>query len=129
MKRLLALIAVAGLAVALYAATATGGQQAVTPAQFKALKAQVTKMQKDVNTLKAFVSSCIGVVGVARFGTTGGTAGYHYKQPDGAEILASAIDVTEQGETPSALLAAINPQCVSAAKLRGLKLNTALLAH
>ena len=127
MKRLLALIAVAGLAVALYAATATGGQQAVTPAQFKALKAQVTKIQKDVNTLKGFVSSCIGVVGVARFG--GGTAGYHYKQPDGSEILTSAIDVTEQGETPSALLATINSQCVSALKVHGLKLNGARLAR
>ena len=83
MKRLLALIAVAGLAVGLYAATATGGQQAVTPAQFAALKKQVTTMQKDVNALKGFVSNCISVVGVAQFG--GGTAGYHYKQPDGSD--------------------------------------------
>ena len=51
MKRLLALIATAGLAVGLYAATATGGQQAVTPKQFAALKKQVTQLQKDVKTL------------------------------------------------------------------------------
>jgi hypothetical protein len=52
MKRFLALIATAGLAVALYAATATGGQQAVTPKQFAALKKQVTTLQKQVTTLQ-----------------------------------------------------------------------------
>ena len=52
MRRLLALIAAAGLAVGLYAATATGGQQAVTPAQFAALKKQVTKLQTQVTTLE-----------------------------------------------------------------------------
>jgi hypothetical protein len=51
MKRLLALIAATALAVALYATTATGGQQAVTPAQFAALKKQVTKLQKQVKDL------------------------------------------------------------------------------
>ena len=51
MKRLLALVAAAGLAVALYAATATGGQQAVTPKQFNALKKQVAQLQKDVKVL------------------------------------------------------------------------------
>lgn len=127
MKRLLALIAVAGLAVGLYAATATGGQQAVTPAQFAALKKQVTTMQKDVNALKGFVSNCISVVGVAQFG--GGTAGYHYKQPDGSEILTSALDVTSQGETPAALLAEIDPQCVSSSSMRLLKIPSARLAH
>jgi hypothetical protein len=52
MRRLLALIVAAGLAVGLYAATATGGQQAVTPGQFNALKKQVTKLQKDVKDLQ-----------------------------------------------------------------------------
>jgi hypothetical protein len=127
MKRFFALIAAAGLAVVLYAATATGGQQAVTPAQFNALKKQVTKMQKDVNALKGFVSNCIGVVGVSQFG--GGTAGYHYKQPDGSEILTSALDVAAQGETPGALLAQIDPQCVSASSLRFLKIPNAHLAR
>jgi len=51
MKRLLAVVAVAGLAVALYAATATGSQQAVTPKQFAALKKQVTTLQKQLKDL------------------------------------------------------------------------------
>jgi len=62
MKRLLALIAVVGLAVTLYAATATGGQQAVTPAQFNALKKQVAQLQKDVKLLTnvaAATDACI----------------------------------------------------------------------
>lgn len=52
MKRLLALIAVAGLAVGLYSATATGSSQAVTPAQFAALKKQVTQLQTKVTQLQ-----------------------------------------------------------------------------
>lgn len=57
MKRFLALIATAGLAVALYAATATGGQQAVTPKQFAALKKQVTTLQKQVKDLTDFAAA------------------------------------------------------------------------
>jgi len=57
MKRLLALIAVVGLAVALYATTATGSQQAVTPAQFAALKKQVTTLQKQVKILSDFAAA------------------------------------------------------------------------
>jgi hypothetical protein len=57
MKRLLALIVAAGLAVALYAATATGGQQAVTPGQFAALKKQVTQLQKRVKDLEDFAGA------------------------------------------------------------------------
>ena len=56
MKRLLALVATAGIAVALYATTAPAGQQAVTPAQFNALKKQVTKMQKTVKDLTAIAN-------------------------------------------------------------------------
>jgi hypothetical protein len=51
MKRLLALLATVGIAVAIYAATATGSQQAVTPAQFAALKKQVTTLQKNLKQL------------------------------------------------------------------------------
>jgi hypothetical protein len=111
MKRLLALVATAGLAVGLYAATATGGRQAVTPAQFSALKKQVAVLKKDVNDLKGALN-CLSPVGVAQFGSD--TAGFHYKQPDGSEILTSAIDFTASGEQPQALLALIDAQCVSA---------------
>src|ERR671938_319292 len=56
MKRLLILIVVAALAVGLYAATAGGGQQAVTPRQFAALKKQVVTLQKQVKVLNQAMS-------------------------------------------------------------------------
>src|SRR5205814_3255524 len=59
MKRLLVLAAVVSLAVGLYATTAGGTQQAVTPAQFKALKAQVAKIRKDLNTTTAVLAGCV----------------------------------------------------------------------
>jgi mannose-1-phosphate guanylyltransferase len=59
MKRVLAVIAAAALAVALYATTATGGEQAVTPKQFAALKKQVTTLQKQVKTLNDFADATV----------------------------------------------------------------------
>jgi|1185.fasta_scaffold127902_2 opacity protein-like surface antigen len=127
MKRFLALLVTAAVAVGLYAATAGGTQQAVTPAQFNALKKQVTKMQKDVTALKSFVSSCLGYAPIVQFGDTSGTsAGYHYKQPDGSEILTSALDVASQGETPDALFATIDQQCVGSARLKLARLDAQL---
>lgn len=52
MKRLLVTFLAAGLAVALYASTAGGGQQAVTPGQFAALKKQVTTLQAQMKTAR-----------------------------------------------------------------------------
>jgi hypothetical protein len=112
MKRFLALIAAAGLAVGLYAAAAPGGQQAVTPRQFAALKKQVTTLQKDMKTVKSALS-CIVITGAAEFGETP-TAGYHYQQPDGTEVLTSAVDLTGQGEQPQFYLATVDSQCVQA---------------
>ena len=62
MKRLLALIAAAGVAVALYATAATGGQQAVTPKQFAALKKQVTQLQKRVTDLENVAGATVACV-------------------------------------------------------------------
>jgi hypothetical protein len=116
MKRFLALIATAGLAVGLYAATAPAGQQGVTPAQIKALQTQVKKLQKDMKSVKGALA-CITVAGAAEFGDNS-TAGYHFKQPDGSEVLTSAVDLTAQGETPQFYLATIDSQCVQSKGLR-----------
>jgi hypothetical protein len=112
MRRLLALVATAGAAVGLYAATATGGSDAVTPGQITALQKKVVALQKDMKTLKAQVG-CLTAIGVIQFG--GDTAGYHYKQPDGAEILTSALDLAAQGEQPQAFIAGLDAQCVQSA--------------
>ena len=118
MKRLALVLAAAVAAVALYAATAPAGQQAVTPAQFAALSKKVTTLQKDVKSLKA-AFGCLSALGIAQFGD-GSTTGFHYKQPDGSEVLTTAIDVTGQGEQPAALIAAIDPQCVRSTSFRRL---------
>ena len=113
MKRFLALVVAALLAVGLYAATAGGTEQAVTPAQFAALKKQVAKLQKDVTTLKGFVGNCLGYAPVIQFGGDSDTVGYRFKQPDGSEILTSALDVAGQGETPEGYFATIDQQCIT----------------
>ena len=127
MKRFLALIATAGVAVGIYAATAPGGQQGVTPAQIKTLQAQVKKLQKDMKLVKGALT-CITVAGAAEFG--GDTsAGYHYKQPDGTEVLTSAVDLTAQGETPQFYIATIDSQCVQGRALRFAHVHGTHLRH
>jgi hypothetical protein len=111
MKRLLALALLVAVAAALYAATAGGSGQAVTPAQIAALNKKVAQLQKAVKGLREDFS-CLSALGVKQFGD-GATTGYHYKQPDGSEILTSALDVTGTGETPTIVLAQVDPTCVS----------------
>ena len=134
MKRFLALIATAGVAVGIYAATAPGGQQGVTPAQIRTLQAQirtlqaqVKKLQKDMKNVKGALS-CITVAGAAEFGDNT-SAGYHYKQPDGTEVLTSAIDLTAQGETPQFYIATIDSQCVQGRALRFAHVHGTHLRH
>src|SRR5262249_51594027 len=116
MKRLLVLVATAGLAVALYAATAGGGQQAVTPGQFLALKKQVVVLQKQVKTLNTVVGQCLFIqaIPVTVYGTNGGTEGYVYKQTDGSTFPTTAFDVTAQGDTPSAYAIGTSADCANA---------------
>jgi hypothetical protein len=61
MTRVLAVAMVALAAVALYAATAPAGEQAVTPKQFAALQKRVTKLEKDNKAIieaLSFVIAC-----------------------------------------------------------------------
>ena len=114
MKRLLVLVATAGLAVGLYAATAGGGQQAVTPAQFAALKKSVVSLQKQVKTLNAVVGSCLFIqaIPVARYGGT--TEGYVYAKADGsAAFVTTALDVVAQGDTPQAFAVGTSSDCAN----------------
>jgi hypothetical protein len=60
MRRVLVVAMVAVAAVALYAATAPAGQQAVTPKQFAALSKRVKALETDNKNLKDFaVITCI----------------------------------------------------------------------
>jgi hypothetical protein len=114
MKRLLVLVATAGLAVALYAATAGGGQQAVTPGQFAALKKQVTSLSKQVKTLNTVVGSCLFIqaLPVARYGDS--TEGYVYAKADGsAAFITTAVDLVSQGDTPQAYIVGTSADCAN----------------
>jgi hypothetical protein len=98
MKRVLVVFLVAGLAVALYASTAGGSQQAVTPGQFAALKKQVTTLQKQVKVLNQAMSIVFTC------------------DLDSAIPLtnAPALHVTNPGEGTDAYMLATNKDCADA---------------
>ena len=110
MKRLLALAAVAAVAVGLYATTAPGGQQAVTPGQFAALKKQVTKIRGDLDATIGVLGGCImgTAVPITRY------TGYLYQGSSG-QATTTALDITEQGGTPTgyALIVSSDPSCIN----------------
>ena len=112
MKRLLIILIAALAAVSVYAMTATGGQQAVTPKQFNALKATVSKQGKTIKALEACL--LVRAVGLTQFGT-GADEGYVYK-PTGSNdlVLTSAIDFPAQGQQPQFWVITTTPQCASA---------------
>jgi hypothetical protein len=59
MRRVLVVAVVALAAVALYAATAPAGQQAVTPKQFSALTKRVKTLEKKTNDLEDFAGAVV----------------------------------------------------------------------
>jgi hypothetical protein len=90
MKRFLTLLAVAAIAGAMYVAAAPGGMRSAGPTakQFKALKASVTKLQKQVKLLKTAVGASLAIeqlcimhapVGVSQLGTS--ADGYLFGTP------------------------------------------------
>jgi hypothetical protein len=103
MKRLLAVLLAAGLAVALYASTAGGSQQAVTPGQFNALKKSVVALQKQMKTL----TQVVGVLAVCDF--------------DSSVPITNlpTLHVTSPGENPDAYLVATNQECATAMNTPG----------
>jgi hypothetical protein len=111
MKRLLALVVTALVAVALYAATAQSGQEAVTPAQFRALSAKVTKVRKDLDaTLTVLVQCVMGTaIPITQY------TNYAALDANNQVFQTTGLDITAQGVTPSgyALLINSDPACVN----------------
>jgi hypothetical protein len=106
MKRLLIVFAVAGLAVALYASTAGGGQQAsVTPKQFAALKKQVATLQKQMK----LAIEAIQVLGTCDFASAVPVTNaptLHVTNPgEGTDtyIVTTSKDCADAMNTPGAL--------------------------
>ncbi len=115
MQRFLIALALVAVAGATYVATAPGSQTAgPTAKQFKALKAEVTKLQKDEKFVKSLAFAEAGLLvdcmaeadAVDQFGdTNGGTYGYSYSDPainSGTPFLTSAIDFADPTD-PNAL--------------------------
>jgi len=123
MKRLLAFVVTALVAVALYAATAQSGQEAVTPAQFRALSAKVTKVRKDLDATLTVLVQCV-------MGTAIPITQYNnYAALDANNQLfkRTGLDLTAQGLTPSgyALLVNSDPACVNLINTSSLRKLTA----
>jgi hypothetical protein len=103
MKRLLTLLATAGISVAVYAATATGGQQVVTPGQFAALKKQVTTLQKQVKVLNTVANAFVACDFSSAVPLTN----------------APALHVSATTEAPDLYIVATNKQCADAMNTPG----------
>ena len=98
MKRFIAVAAACLLAVAIYAVTASGTPQAVTPKQFAALSKKVTTLTKKLNNvtkelLAAEQCAFVAAVPIAQFGNPP-TEGYEYENPDHSVELQTALDVS-----------------------------------
>ena len=121
MKRFLTLLAVAAIAGAMYVAAAPGGLRSAGPTakQFKALKASVTKLQKQVKTLKTEAGAALAIeelcimhapVGVSQLGTS--SSGYLFGPPQttgGGVVNASATSALNLApSTPQYRLFALN---------------------
>jgi hypothetical protein len=115
MKRLIAAAAIGLIAVALYAVTASGTPQAVTPKQFAALSAKVSALQKKLTSVSkelAAFESCVptGAVGIAQFGNAT-TEGYVYQNPDKSLELQTALD--RATDPAPAYMLVTNQQCAN----------------
>src|SRR6476659_3623016 len=111
MKRFLTLLAVAAIAGVMYVTAAPGGLRSAGPTakQFKALKASVTKLQKQVKTLKTEAGAALAIeelcimhapVGVSQLGTS--TSGYLFGAPQTASNSATASATSALNLAPSA---------------------------
>lgn len=110
MKRFLTLLAVAAIAGAMYVAAAPGGLRSAGPTakQFKALKASVTKLQKQVKTLKTEAGAALAIeelcimhapVGVSQVGTS--SSGYLFGAPQTASTSVTASATSALNLAPS----------------------------
>ena len=99
--------------VAIVVPIAQGTSSAKDPRVAGLIK-KVNVLQKQVAAL-IVKSNCIGVQGVVLRGTPASQDGYVYKRANDPTNLwlYTALDAPATGETPSALMAVVNPSCVT----------------
>jgi hypothetical protein len=115
MQRLLALLLTAVLAVGLYAATAGGGQQTVTPGQFAALSKKVTKIRKDLDATTGVLASCVmgTAIPINQYNDYVGV------DANGQEFKTTGLDLTGPGGTPNGFALLVNPDPACVALING----------
>jgi hypothetical protein len=112
---------VAVVAVALVSAAvpiAQGTSESI-PTRLKSVELKITKLQRDVRTMQTTVTFLRGCITAAPISSYGGldTEGYVYRNTaENREFLTSALDVTEQGDQPDAIMATLKSECVSQAR-------------
>ena len=99
----------------LYVTTATGSQQAgPTRKEFNALKKTVNTLKKDDLAVQAVLAGCLtNAIPSARF------TGYEYRASDGSTVIETALDVAEQGDSPTIYLLDVGQACASAINSAG----------
>lgn len=110
MKRFLTLLAVAAIAGVMYVTAAPGGLRSSGPTakQFKALKASVTKLQKQLKTVKTEAEAGLAIeelcimhapVGVSQLGTS--SSGYLFGPPQTNPTASTASATSALDLAPS----------------------------
>jgi hypothetical protein len=113
MKRALVPWLLLGLALVAIAVPMAQGTSSAKDPRVAGLIKKVNVLQKQVAAL-IVKSNCLGYQGVVLRGTPASQDGYVYKRAADTAPgwLYTALDAPATGETPSALLARVDPSCV-----------------
>ena len=125
MTRLKFVLALAAVALITAAVPIAQGTSDSVPSRLAAAERRIAKLQKDVTAMRKTVTDMAALVGcldrpiaVTSYGGNP-TDGYVFRDTaQNREFLTSALDVTEEGDEPHAVLAGVNPRCVTQALSR-----------
>jgi hypothetical protein len=118
LKVLVAVVAVALVSAAVPIAQGTSDS---IPSRLTAVERKVRKLQTDLATTQRTVAALRGCITAVAISDYGGleTEGYVYRNTgENREFLTSALDVTDQGDQPDAIMATLRPECVTQALSR-----------
>ncbi len=98
------------------------GTSDTIPSRLTAVERKVRTLQRDLTATRTQLTVLRGCIVAAPVTTYGGlaTEGFVYRNTaEGREFLTSALDFTDEGDQPSAIMATLKPECVTAAMARG----------
>jgi hypothetical protein len=107
-----------GLALVAVAVPIAEGTSSAKDPRVAGLIKKVNALTKRVAVLEVR-SACISVTGVTSYGVPAQNDGYLYKRSSDPTnlYLETALDFTEQGGTPQALMAVVDPKCTGSRTL------------